>query len=309
MSDTVSLTEFFKRFPDEKSAVAFIESRFWPEGPFCPHCGSPHYSVCKKSSPMPYRCKNCRKHFSIRIGTIFNESRLPLQKWLLAVYILINCKKGVSSVYLAEQLGCTQKTAWFLAHRIRETLITDSQKLFGIVEVDEAYIGGKESNKHESKKKEGRHLIRGTVNKSPVVGIKQRDGKIKTIVIEVANADNLIKVIDENVIPGTKVYTDQNSCYNSLEKYYHESVNHSLGEYSRGVVHTNGIESYWAILKRGYYGIYHFWSIQHLHRYISEFEERFNMRKLTGIEKIGLSIKRAFNKRLTYKDLTVASQA
>jgi len=128
MSDVVSLSEFFKRFPDEKAARDFIEKRFWPDGAYCPHCGNLQISICNwKNAAMPYRCKNCRRYFSIRIGTIFNESRLSLQKWLLAMFILANSKKGVSFVYLAEQLGCTQKTAWFLVHRIRETWETDGK--------------------------------------------------------------------------------------------------------------------------------------------------------------------------------------
>jgi len=304
MSEVISLNEFFKRFPDEQTATDFVEKKIWQNGAYCPHCGSYEVTKCNsKKSPMPYRCRKCRKFFSVRIGTIFNESHLPFQKWLLAIYILTNCKKGVSSIYLSEQLGCTQKTAWFLAHRIRETWNNMSPKLFGIVEVDEVYLGGKKSNKHASKKIKSDHLIRGKANKLPVVGIKSRDGKVKTMYIERANAQNLIKAIEDNVMPGTKVFTDQNTCYNSLEKYYHESVNHSKGEYVRGIVHTNSIESYWAILRRGYYGIYHFWSINHLHRYISEFEERFNMRKLPTFEKLIISVKGALNKRLTYKEL------
>jgi len=300
MSDLVSLDEFFKKFPDEKSATAFVEKWFWPNGVVCPYCGSAHISTCKKSSPMPYRCKECRKHFSVRIGTIFSESKLPLQKWLLAMYLLTSCKKGISSVYLAHQLGCTQKTAWFLAHRIRETWEINSPKLFGIVEVDEAYIGGKEANKHSSKKI---NKGRGVVGKTPVVGIKCRDGRVKTVIVEAANSANLTKTIEDNVLYRSKVYTDQNTAYNSLQNYYHETVNHNIGEYARGIISTNGIESYWAILKRGYYGIYHYWSVKHLHRYINEFQERFNMKNLSGIDKIINSIKRTLNKRLKYRDL------
>jgi len=179
--------------------------------------------------------------------------------------------------------------------------------LFGIVEVNEAYIGGKETNKHESKKKNTKHKMTGGAGKLPIVGIKCRDGRIKTMVIEAATSENLIKMIEDNIIAGTKVYTDQNSAYNSLQKYYHETVKHSFGEYSRGIVHTNGIESYWAILKRGYYGIYIFWSTKHLPRYINEFQEWFNMKKLPSLEKVELSIKQAVNKRLTYKDLIYAT--
>jgi len=304
MSDIVSLSGFFKKFPDEETAVKFIEKRIWKDGVVCSHCSSKNITKCMgKKQPMPYHCKDCRKYFSVRIGTIFNESKLPLQKWLLAIYILTNCKKGVSSIYLAEQLGCTQKTAWFLAHRIRETWNLNSPKLFGVIEVDEVYIGGKESNKHESKKAK---IGRGASGKTPVIGLKCREGNIKAFVLDSVSSPDIIKVIEENVENNSKIYTDSFTAYNSLNKYLHESVNHSKKEYVRGFVHTNGIESFWAVLKRGYYGIYHSWSIRHLHRYISEFSERFNMRKNDSLDKIILSINGSIDKRLSYKDLVNA---
>lgn len=178
MSD-LNLLEFFKKFPTDKEATEFFEKLRWADGVICPYCGSRHISSCKV--PMPYRCRNCRKHFSVRIGTILNESKLPLQKWLLAIYILTNAKKGISSLQLAEYWGVTQKTAWFLAHRIRESWVQNSDKLNGIVEVDETYIGGKEKNKHSSKKlKEGR----GAVGKQAVIGLKSRCGDVKSFLIE-----------------------------------------------------------------------------------------------------------------------------
>jgi transposase-like protein len=298
MCEKFSLIEFFKEYPTEESAVAYFENLRWADGVKCPYCGSDNIADC--NVPMPHRCRDCRKHFSVRVGTILNESKLPLQKWLLAIYVLINSKKGISSVQLAETLGTTQKTAWFLAHRIRETWIAESPKFKGIVEVDETYIGGLEKNKHADKKlREGR----GAVGKAPVVGIKSRDGKVKAFAVKETDSATLHGAIRENVAEGSAVYTDQWKAYNGLDDYEHKAVKHNVGEYVCEQIHTNGIESFWAILKRGYYGIYHKWSEKHLQRYVNEYQSRFNLRETDMAERVRYSVLGGHNKHLSYKEL------
>lgn len=295
-----SLIKFFQKYPTEEKATEFFEKLIWGEKVVCPHCGSVHVARCK--APMPYRCKDCRKHFSVRVNNFFNKSKLPLQKWLLAIYILTNSKKGISSVQLAEYLGVTQKTAWFLSHRVRNIWQQDSNKLVGIIEVDETYIGGKEKNKHNSKKlKEGR----GAVGKQPVIGLKSREeNKVKSFVIFATDTKTLTDSIRKNVEIESHVYTDEWRAYKDLDEYYHQKVNHSVGEFVNEKVFTNGIESFWALVKRGYYGIYHQWSVKHLQKYINEFAMRQNIKG--DMERIRYTVLNGIGKQLSYNELIAA---
>lgn len=303
-TETLSLYDFFQRFPTEDTARLFFENNRWKNnGRVCSHCGSISTVECKNHKPMPYRCKDCRKHFSVRTGTVLEESRLPLQKWLMAIYMMTTARKGIPSTQMARQLGITQKSAWFLAQRIRESWLSskaDNDKLDGTVEVDETFIGGKEKNKHASQKL---HYGRGAVGKAIVVGVKQRDGKVIAQVIDNTTAKTLHNFIKGNVKQNTQVFTDNFTGYKGLTGFQHQTVNHSVGEYIKGQVHTNGIESFWALLKRGYYGIFHHMSFKHLHRYVSEFTFRYNTTDIGSLAFIKKTIERMSNKRLTYKEL------
>jgi len=305
-----SLPQLLDYFKDEQTCIEYYENIRWGGNPVCPHCGSENPYKTNRG----YKCSNscCHKKFTVKVGTIFENSKIPFRTWFAAIFLATNHKKGISSVQLASDLGITQKTAWFVLHRIREMLKEKAPKMLGeknMVEVDEAYIGGKERNKHFSKQRSSDNPNfnnDGTEYKPKrmVVGLVERGGDIVVRHVPRATQKEIKPLLNKYISKGSEVHTDEASVYNGLGQIHtHKTVVHSASQYVVGNCHTNTIENFWSVLKRGINGIYHHISEKHLERYLDEYAARFNTRELTAQERIDWFLGRS-ESALTYNNLT-----
>ncbi len=301
----MTVVELMQMFPTEDAARRWFEKQFWPDGRFCPHCDSHRTVECNPAAnhPLPYRCNDCGKHFSVRIGTLLERSRVSLQKWAIAIYMHLTSLKGVSSMKLHRDIGVTQKTAWFMLQRIRKAFDNDDEPPFGgPVEVDETNVGGRRRNMPNAKRRAA--TGRGPVDMSKVVGIRDREtNRVRARVIQSADARTLQGFVRANTAPGATVYTDEWPAYRGMAEFRHEAVNHSVSEFVRGQASTNGIESFWSVLKRAHKGVYHKFSAKHLHRYVADFAGKHGVRGRDTADQMAALAAGMAGKRLTYKAL------
>lgn len=302
---TISTFKLFEMFPNNESARVYLELRLWPAGTICPDCRSGGRVTVRKRGGF-YHCNACNFDFTVRTGTVFERSKVPLHKWVYAMYLLVTARKGISSMQLAKEIGITQKSAWFMLQRLREACSTPDNidKLRGIIEIDETFVGGKERNKHEHKKlKAGR----GPVGKTPVLGMRERGGRTRAMVVESTDAGTVQNEIHGAVEAGSQLYTDEYGAYTDLDGLFfsHDTCNHSAGEWVNGAAHTNSIESVWAVLKRGLHGVYHHASPKHLHRYVDEFTWRLNEGNVIvhTLRRLDSFVDAVAGKRITYKQV------
>ena len=276
----ITLVEIIRMFPDDATAHAWFARMRWPHGPACPHCGSIHVLEGAKHATMPYRCreKGCRKRFSLKTGTVMEASNIGYQKWAIAIYLSLTSLKSVSSMKLHRDLGITQKSAWHMTHRLRWSFAKNGGPFTGPVEVDESYFGGKRANMSNARRKALADTGRGAVGKTAVMGIKDRaTNQIRAQVTQRTDKPTLQGFVVENTTPEAMVYSDDASAYEGLPRT-HETVKHSVSEYVRDMAHTNGVESFWATLKRAHKGVFHKFSSKHLNRYVTEFAGKHNLR-------------------------------
>lgn len=303
-------------FQDADKARAFMERERWPHGPICPHCGNVDKAKItalqgKAHRPGLYQCKECNEQFTVTVGTVYERSKIPLNKWLMAIFMLNAGKKGTSAHQIHRQLGVTYKTAWFMCHRIRESMREEGLEPMGgggkIVEADETYFGKAEAMRPSKQRKGRPYIHRGKFkNNRPILALVERAGRVRSFHVPVADAANVAAIVRENIHRETRLQTDESRLYPVVGKEFaaHETVNHSINEYARGDVTTNTVETYFSVFKRGMRGTYQHCKEKHLHRYLAEFDFRFNHRAALGFtdgERAALAIRNAGGKRLTYR--------
>ena len=298
-----SLMELLKAFPNEKSCIKYMEQLRWYGSIRCAHCDNE--KVYKFSDEIRYKCVACKKQFTAKVGTVFEDSKIPLQKWFVAIYLASSRKKGISSIQLGKEINCTQKTAWFILQRIREGLKDKApQVLEGTVELDETYIGGKNKNKHYSRRKKNTQG-RSIVDKVPVFGIMQRNGIVRTRKVPNTKRGTIKPIVYQNVEAGSTIYTDEWFAYRGLGIVYeHSMVDHGKYQYVNGDCYTNNIECAWSHLKRTILGTHHWTSKKHLNKYLYEFDFRYNTRSLKDDDRFNKALLQMDTAKLKYKDLT-----
>ena len=299
----MTLMQLMKMFPDDATATAWFEEIVWSGERCCGKCGSMHTRPVPKAKPMPYWCPDCRSYFSVRTGTPMARSNVPLRKWAIAIYLCVTSLKSVSSMKLHRDIGVSQPAAWFMLHRIREAWMFDAYHselpFSGPVEADETFIGGKERNKHRSQR---RHAGRGPVGKMAVAGVKDRATRhVRATVVPDTTSRTLRGFVEGNAEPEAMVYTDGDPAYDGLPR--HEAVKHSVGEYVRGMAHTNGMESFWSMLKRAHMGTFHKLSPKHLDRYVQEFAGKHNIRESGTLTQMRDTVSRLIGRNLLYANL------
>jgi transposase-like protein len=297
-----SLYDLMEAFPDEQSCIDHFTAIRWANGEFCPYCG--HDKLYHFADKRTHKCAQCRQRFSIKVKTIFEDTKVPLRKWFMAIWLITSHKKGIASTQIAKDIKVTQKTGWFMLHRLRHAARTRSfngppRPLKGVVEIDETFVGGREKNKHADK----RNHIGGSHAKTIVFGMLERGGELRAMIVDNLKANTVHPIINANVKPGTAVMTDEGMAYRGMDyTYQHESVSHAQGEYARGNVYTNSIQGAWSLLKRQIYGIHHWVSVQHLARYVSEVVWRYNGRDIADGFRMNEFLSRV-DGRLTYNAL------
>ena len=299
----MTLVDLMDMFPTEEAATEWFETIIWPDGRHCPKCGSVRTREASHAK-MPYWCTDCRSYFSVKTGTAMQRSKIPLRKWAIAIYMCLTNLKSVSSMKLRRDIGVSQPTAWFMLHRIREAWAKDDDdQMDGPVEVDETYFGGERRNMSINKRK-AMNKSRGPGGKTAVVGVKDRDsGEVRAEVVKRTDGATLKGFVREHVEPGSTVYTDDAAAYRGMPEFDHEAVNHSVSEYVRGMAHTNGIESFWSMLKRARKGTFHKISPKHLQRYVHEFAGKHNIRDSGTLAQMRDTVAGLIGRNLLYRDL------
>ena len=301
----MTIVELMDMFPTEEAATEWFESIIWPNGRHCPKCGSKRTREASHRK-MPYWCTDCRSYFSVKTGTAMRASKIPLRKWAIAIYLCLTSLKSVSSMKLHRDIGVSQKTAWFMMHRIREAWADDDDddQLDGPAEIEETYLGGRRENMSLAKRKELADTGRGAVGKTAVIGVKDREsGEVRAEVITDTGDETIKGFVREHVEPGATIYTDEAKAYKGMLEFDHEAVNHSVGEYVDGMTHCNGIESFWSMLKRAHRGTFHKISPKHLDRYVGEFAGKHNIRDSGTLVQMRDTVARLVGRRLLHREL------